>query len=197
MGRKWLKAHEEQPYEAYDRSLLAEGIAQAKPKKPGKVRYSNFGMGLLGETLAVVTGQPYTELVTQHVLEPLGMANTGFTADPLQPRDRKGEPVPSWRFDALAGAGALRSNVTDMAAFVQWWMDPQPPFTRMLDEGLGWQQADGFIWHNGATYGSASFIAVDMENEVGVVMLSNVSDPLGLTITTTGFKAMAKLRSEE
>lgn len=194
MDRKYLKAHEEQPYAVYTRALLGEGVSQAKPKKAGKVRYSNFGMGLLGETLAVVTGQPYEELVTQHVLEPLGMTNTGFTAEPLQPRNRKGEPVPAWDFDALAGAGALRSNVTDMATFVRWWMDPQEPFTLMLEQSLGWQKAEGFIWHNGATYGSASFIGVDMENEVGVVMLSNVPDPLGLTITTTGFKAMERLR---
>ncbi|HEV7333388.1 MAG TPA: serine hydrolase domain-containing protein [Flavisolibacter sp.] len=38
--------------------------------------YSNLGFTLLGQIIKTVTGQPYQEYITQHILKPLGMAHT-------------------------------------------------------------------------------------------------------------------------
>jgi CubicO group peptidase (beta-lactamase class C family) len=42
-------------------------------------RYSNLGFNILGHTLAQIAQQPYAEYVTQHLLNPLGMNDSGFT----------------------------------------------------------------------------------------------------------------------
>jgi CubicO group peptidase (beta-lactamase class C family) len=43
------------------------------------VRYSNLGYLVLGRVIAAVTGKSYQEYVRSDVLEPLGMASTGFS----------------------------------------------------------------------------------------------------------------------
>jgi len=198
MNYIWLRRHKDDPYPAYDRNLLAEDLVDTPRKKPGKVRYSNYGMGLLGETLAVATGRSFSTLVQDHVLDPLGLENTTFAGEPIQPYSRRGKPENVWTWEAMAGAGALRSTAKDMARFCQYWMDPQPPFDRMFTDALGWQvleKEDGPVyWHNGAVAGSASFVAVDPERDLAVVILTNRADPW-LKVTRSGLMAMARLQS--
>jgi CubicO group peptidase (beta-lactamase class C family) len=47
---------------------------------PGtRASYSNLGYLVLGEVVAAVTGEPFTEHVRDRVLGPIGMTHTGFT----------------------------------------------------------------------------------------------------------------------
>jgi len=47
----------------------------------GQARYSNLGYAVLGELAAQAAGQPYRQLVSDLILDPLGMSGTGFAVD--------------------------------------------------------------------------------------------------------------------
>ena len=166
------------------------------------VEYSNLGAGLLGHALALSQETDYETLVSDRLLEPLGMSDTSITLSPSQ-QERLAvghsvqlRPVANWDLPTLAGAGALRSTVNDMLTFVeanlglresalqeamadshQSRRDFQAPGMRI---GLGWVIRSGhgreLHWHNGGTGGYRSFLGFDLESQTGVVVLSNSGD---------------------
>ena len=164
------------------------GPSIVRPKRR-RVRYSNFGMGLLGHLLGHTAGAPYADLVADRVLRPLGLNATGVALGTPVPGVRgKDRPTPPWTFGALQGAGAIRSTVSDMLAFAEAVIEPPgtpvgaalrlaaaPAYQgRIVATGLGWQMRyDGVLWHNGGTYGAASFIAVDVEKQRAIVAFGN------------------------
>ena len=108
--------------------------------------------------------------------------------------------VKNWDFDALAGAGAIRSTVDDMLLFARAALEhPESEIGRAIAEtmerrqtlpermggnpsdatgagiGLGWHIAmDGTTrWHNGQTGGYKAYMGVSREREVAVVVLAN------------------------
>lgn len=160
--------------------------------------YSNLGVGLLGHALAREAGSTYEELVTERILEPLGMDATGVTLDGEMRRrmvaghNTEGNPVPLWDLPTLAGAGALRSSMADMLTFLGANMGaPESALERSMrashevrasagqgmSVGLGWHVLqvgdEKIVWHNGGTGGFHSFIGFDPAANVGVVLLSN------------------------
>ena len=112
------------PYAAYDRKALFEYLAGAKlaAKAPCAVEYSNLGFGILGVVLEVAYDKPWAELIREKIAGPLGMTDTAQTLSPDQ-EARLAEPWSGkkrsnpWTFQAISGAGALRSTVADMAKF--------------------------------------------------------------------------------
>lgn len=117
------------PYATFSRGDLLDWLHRWRHapacKAPRKLRhgYSNLGVGLLGEALALRTGQPYLALLQDRLLNPLGLTDTGvkLSADQQrrfqQPRRPRGKPVPPWTFQAIAAAGCLRSTADDLARF--------------------------------------------------------------------------------
>jgi CubicO group peptidase (beta-lactamase class C family) len=111
--------------------------------------------------------------------------------------DASGKQVRNWNFDALAGAGALRSTVNDMLKFLAANLGrgdsrltgalaschavrPEGEVVKdRLRVGLAWHQsplkAGGkwVVWHNGGTGGYSSFIGLVKETGTAVVVLSN------------------------
>lgn len=53
-------------------------VAQESPRRApgGRMRYSSLAVGLLGDALAARAGTTYAELLTERVLEPLGLRST-------------------------------------------------------------------------------------------------------------------------
>jgi CubicO group peptidase (beta-lactamase class C family) len=159
-------------------------------------------VGLLGHGLGRREGRAYAELLRTRVLDPLGLADTCVAdADSADGRLAAGHDgsraVPPWTFDALAGAGALRSTASDLMAFLDGQLDPDgtplPEAIRLshdvhhragpdLELGLGWHVdpaiGSGLTWHDGATAGFRSFVAFEPEAGVGVVILCNEAVPL-------------------
>lgn len=95
-------------------------------KAPGpKLRhaYSNLGFGLLGESMALMEGRPFVDLLAEKVIVPLGLKDTTDRLDQdqrsrfAQPKNTKGKAVSPWMFSAMAGAGCLRSSARDLARF--------------------------------------------------------------------------------
>ena len=77
-------------------------------------QYSNYGVGLLGEALAIHKATTYPELLTERVLVPFGLRSASFKVVGGEKRKRltdgymSGELTPHWSLPSLAGAGGLR-----------------------------------------------------------------------------------------
>lgn len=166
--------------------------------------YSNMGAGLLGIALARRAGVDYATLVAQRITGPLRMASTSIplTADMrarlAQPYDGALQPAKFWDLPTLAGAGALRSDATDVLTFLSAaiGLTPsplKPAFDDMLkvrrhirgpvDAAMGWMVRKGedgdIVWHNGGTGGFRTFMGYDAARRVGVTVLTNAATTRG------------------
>jgi len=105
--------------------------------------------------------------------------------------NENGEPVSNWNSDALFGAGGILSTTEDLGKFVihhanqnnnEFRLSTKSTF--VIDDsmkiGLGWhllktKNGQDLIWHNGGTGGYSSSMAIDTNNQLAVIILSNVS----------------------
>jgi D-alanyl-D-alanine-carboxypeptidase/D-alanyl-D-alanine-endopeptidase len=205
--------HRRNPYAWFTVEDLHAGLPATRPRREpgGTPRYSNLGYGLLGHVLALRAGCGYDELVKERICGPLGLADTSVSVptsarDRLaQGHDRRGRPVSHWDFPALAGAGALRSTVADLLAFLRLQLgEGDPALTRAAAfthasrvrrrgaaVGLGWTRwpllgsEHELLFHNGGTGGFRSFAGFVPATHTAVVALSNSArsvDALGFRI---------------
>jgi CubicO group peptidase (beta-lactamase class C family) len=153
-------------------------------------------MGLLGELLARRAGTSYEQLLSDRITAPLAMGDTRITLDEAH-RTRLAtaynsvlDPVRSWDFQAMAGAGSIRSTANDLLKFAAANLvagdSPLSKAFQLAQKkrreadggqsiGLGWLIArDGVTrWHSGATAGYHAWLAVVPGQQLGVVVLSN------------------------
>jgi CubicO group peptidase (beta-lactamase class C family) len=127
----WSRLGSDNPYADYSADELYAALACCRLKyRPGtRTLYSNLGSGLLGHILSQVGGASYEQLVTERILQPLGMHDTVIRLSDeqrmrLAPGHAEGEPVSNWDFQVLAGAGAFRSTTRDMVRFLRANIDP-------------------------------------------------------------------------
>ncbi len=188
------------PYADYTVAQLYEFLSSYKLTREigAQYEYSNVGVGLLGHALALRAGKSYEELVRERILEPLEMTMTGITLTPAMQQhfasghDAGGKVVPAWDLPTLAGAGALRSTITDMLTFAAANLGsddgslaramaathtPRHRINPQLRIGLNWHIFRPFdrdiVWHNGGTAGFVTFIGLDKARRMAVVVLSN------------------------
>lgn len=194
------------PYADYNEEAMYRDLVQTTlASTPGeRVDYSNFGAGVLGFVLGKKLDGTYAASVKNRIFKPLGQRDTFVGVPPSdKPRMATGadedlKPVPPWTFDALAGAGALDSDVRDQLALVDAELDAASGGTSALrkamkltqepqldvgagqpNEGLGWQiDRNGRYWHNGATAGFHAFVGFDVKLRRGVVILAAASNSL-------------------
>lgn len=203
------------PYKLYDKKLLFAYLKTCKLNSdPGEqYAYSNLAVGLLGTVLSQVGGKPYDELVADIICKPLGMKSTiQHLTTEIQPRvatvyNADGKATPSWDFDALAPCGALHSSVNDLMLYVKANMNPandklgkalslthQVTFKKDAKLGLAWHiitiNGVEYIFHNGGTYGSSSFLAFNRDKNLAVVVLSNC----GETVDSVGINILKGLQ---
>jgi len=192
-------ADRENPYADYGPNELYGFIGRRGVSRPDDVpyRYSNLGMGLLGQALANRAGKSYPDQLRDEITVPLGMNNTVIRLSPemqarfLQGHDQAHRPVHAWDLDGLAGAGAIRSTAGDMLTYLEANLNPgkYPALTSAIasshqvraDAGsgdqiaLGWDYnaSNGTYNHSGATAGFTAFAFFNpRENYAGVVLLN-------------------------
>ncbi len=209
LGTVTTLLHYKNPYKRYTVAQLYDylGRHKIKEKSKRKVNYSNLGMGLLGHILALHHSTDYETMVRQYISDEWDMPNTTITLDKeamkmvAQGHNVRGKPTPLWDIPTLAGAVALRSNVTDMAKYVKAHMKEEQfladthrargVMQEGVEIGLAWilmktpKTEQNIIWHNGGTGGYSSFVGFDKENQLGIVVLSNASvsvDALSISI---------------
>jgi CubicO group peptidase (beta-lactamase class C family) len=157
--------------------------------------YSNLGFGLLGHALASRTHSDYATLVRQLVAEPLGLPDTVIDLSPDQRRrlmqgyDDEGTPLPAWKFDVLAPAGAVFSTAPDLLAWLEANLHPAGPLAAALELthrplaatrggariGLAWMidPATGNIGHDGGVQGYTADVFFNRGDDVAAVVLAN------------------------
>lgn len=193
--------------------LLAAFRREGATAKPGaRVSYSNFGVQLLGHSLAAAWGTSYPAALQTHVLTPLGLKGTSLAlagqplpAD-LAPGQHGGKAVLPWTFDAMAPSGALISSARELAGFLAFClgrtesplqaalaetMKPQRPVPAPIGGqiGFGWfitpNPEKSIYWHNGGTAGYHAFLAFCPASGQGVALLTNsekACDPVGFAL---------------
>lgn len=206
------------PYATFSRHDLIAWFHERKAfKRPHRMRhvYSNLGFGLLGEAMAISTGKPFEALLREKVVAPLGLFETGtqLTASQqarfMQPFDTQDKPAMPWTFQAIAGAGCLRSTARDLGHFSNAVMaaliNPATSLDRAICRSvepvlglgprgatepvaqcLGWlsikvnANAPRMIFHNGGTAGSTSSLYICPTAKAAVTILSNRGVAAGL-----------------
>jgi serine-type D-Ala-D-Ala carboxypeptidase/endopeptidase len=173
-------------------------------RDPGaKYEYSNPGIALLGQAIALKAGTNYESLVVDRICRPLKMDSTRITLTPeLKARfatghNQRGYAVPSWDWGALMGAAALHSTAKDMLKYVSANLGLTPSRLTPLmekthvahfhedviddDVGLAWNitrelQGTKIVWKTGSVPGYTAFAGFDMTRRRGVVVLSGSED---------------------
>lgn len=183
-------------------------------RAPGRFEYSNVGVSLLGSALAQRAGAPYDQLVTDRILRPLGMNESGFALTPaLRAQATAGwvgtevQPLASVP-EAKMPSGGLYSSASDMLTFLgaAVGLAPTPldttmakvrqPYADQPNVRLAWgfaRRNGSAVWqHAGRIGGYNSFVAFDANTARGVVLLSNswttAMTDLGLHILNRQFK---------
>src|SRR5262249_36326800 len=116
------------PMSSYTLDKLYEFLATYTPKyEPGKhYEYANLGFGVLGVALAQRAGKSYEELLIERICNPLGLDHTRITlTDDMQRHFAQGHgsdlksAQPLELPLSLQGAGAARSNASNLAVFLK------------------------------------------------------------------------------
>lgn len=193
-----IAASPDDPYKDYTEKELETYLQNQMTltTTPGaSYAYSNLGAGLLGYILSKKTGKSYSALLKENIFKPLKMSHSSVN-EPIKPErlvkglDPQGEPTSNWHLAALAGAGAILSTTEDLSKFALANFKNNPTFTLQRKEtykindnmaiGLGWhiiKTKDGqqWHWHNGGTGGYTSSMALNINQQTAVLILSNVS----------------------
>ncbi|MBV8904871.1 MAG: beta-lactamase family protein, partial [Acidobacteriia bacterium] len=189
------------PFTIYRQEQLYEFLRMHGVGKPADAgfEYSNLGMGLLGDALSVRAGGSYGDLLREEITAPMGMEDTALelSADELRRflrgYDANHHVVDHVQFVALAGAGGLRSSVSDMLTYLEAQLHPEkfPALRdalllshRLRENANGGQRialAWGYVpktqtyWHNGATLGFTSHAFFVPHADIGAVVLMNMN----------------------
>ena len=168
-------------------------------REPGKeYEYSNMAVGLLGTILQKIYHRSYEELILKYICNPLGMNDTrvsirkndsSFFAKGYNANGVYNGP---WNLpSSFAGAGAIRSTARDMLKYADANSGKAPGSlgkamqlthdTTFSDNqatiGLGWhyiQPGDKkVLFHNGGTGGYRTYLAINTQKKIAVVILSN------------------------
>jgi len=190
------------PYKDYNQQMLFAYLKTCKLKSvPGeKYAYSNLAVALLGVILEKVSGESYGQMITDLITKPLQLNSTVLHVPPaMRPRfvsvyNENGKPTPPWNWDVFEPTGALRSTVGNMLTYAKANMDTtgttalgkafaltrQITFTKDVKIGLNWHiivvNGVEYYFHNGATDGSSSFLAYNIDRNVAIVILSNCGE---------------------
>ena len=206
------------PYEDYTVECLYDYLSHCNlTRNPGEsFEYSNIGMGLLGHILSMQSGKRYEELIQGLIAEKLEMPGTASSLTSEMSRNfaighHLGQAVGYWDIIALAGAGALRSNIKDMARFLAANMGlSKSPIAILMQKchqkqhapspdfavGLGWMLSSSkdaeLIWHSGGTGGFRNYLGFNPKTQRGVVILSNSTedwpDEFGVLLLDPGYQ---------
>lgn len=177
-------------------------------------KYSNFGISTLGAVLVQIYDKNYTPLMNDYISDDLGLKNTKIS-------DGSGDLGNCWKWlesDAYLPAGGLLSNITDMMLYAKIHMEEQNDYLskghevlaevnattttygkmgiRMDAVGVGWMidHENNIVWHNGGTGNYNSYIGFNKENQIGVVILSNLPPDYRIPATVMGIELLTSLK---
>lgn len=190
--------------DAYERAVLVHG--------PGdRCTYSVFGSALLGHALAAasllvagrevdlgVTHEVYQALLTEVVLEPLQLRETGLASvrgsrwcagsSTSSAFLQSGAQCPPWVCGpAFATADGTYSSARDLGVVLGSLLDKNKWATvrRHMLRAPG-----GRLWFSGLCPGSAAWMALSPSQDTGVVLLSNTGIDVSAELTSCGGRCL-------
>lgn len=191
-----LLRHGSNPYGETLPELIDQTRATPLSKKPRPL-YSNLGFEVLGHAVAARADLSFAQMLEVRIAQPLTLASMYAPATPgdLRPTamlgsTRRGHPREAWVGEAIAPAGGIRANVTDMARLAVALLDgsapgaeallPRQSFVAGMQIGSAWVTSPlgakgsgrSMTWHNGGTGGFRSFLGLDRESQTAVVVVS-------------------------
>jgi CubicO group peptidase (beta-lactamase class C family) len=170
-------------------------ILRARPLdfEPGtKSSYSDSGYAFLAYIIERVSGKSYGQFVADEIFTPLGMKNSGTFSDTslipgratgYQPwiedsLNQKLRIAPFYDKTIITGSGSLYSTIDDLYLFYKGIKNKQLFDIQALDYPYGWGrrefQGRKFIEQSGRDPGFVARIAAFLDQDVVVVVLSNV-----------------------
>ena len=179
--------------------LVARFRDKALDFPPGsRFKYSNSGYELLGYLIEKISGEPYGAFVRDNLLTPLGMKESGYgSPNQIIPNlavgyeaEPSGPVIAPYFDESLAyAAGGLYSTTGDLlrweralyggkvlsAASLQKMMTP---YRDNYALGLGARKTPNgqrLFWHNGGIPGFRAWVGYVPEEDVDVIVLSNLS----------------------
>ena len=182
---------EEDPFVGYDGTALDALLAQCRCSSDAAWNGSLMQFSLLGRVL-----QKDGDLATQlrdSVFAPLRLENTGYGDTGLVDGHALGGSAGAWHYGALAGAGGLRSDLTDQLRLAQAMLRPGDSSLRAAvllarqpranESALGWHVVNvkgedqdwPVLWNGGSSGGHASFLGFRVDRQEAVVILGNAS----------------------
>lgn len=192
--------------------LEKENIAQ----KEYTYNYSNFGYAVLGLVLEKVYATEYTTLVNDYLHNELVMKNSKMS-------EGDGDLGNYWEWqsgDTYLAAGGLTSNIEDMLIYAQLQLDEDEMQKnahtalmlfdansesykslgiRIDGTAYGWiiDTESGLIWHNGGTSDYNAYLGFSTDEDVAVVVLSNLPPNYRIPATVLGRKIIEELTEKQ
>jgi CubicO group peptidase (beta-lactamase class C family) len=194
-----LGAIKPDPYRRYTRSDLLAYLDRTRPRRPANpaFSYSNLGYAVLGLILEKAASQEFAKLLQQRVLAPMAMGHTGLQLAvgsdlACGGYNMFGLRASLWHMDGYAPCGAMVSPLEDLTLAVRCFLDPgsalatalslttQPRFSVASGSiGLAWMlpSAGNAFWHNGGTAGYSSYLGVNTQGRMAVLLLASQALP--------------------
>ena len=212
-------------YDGYTEEKMYDFVSSySLTREPGtQVEYSNVGYGLLGQILSLKNKSNYEAMITNRVLQPLGLNHTSVSFTPEQTKNlvqgyNGNKPVESWSKymqNIMQGTGSLISSIDDQLLYLEANLGQKKTFldnaialshTQTISYsslfykgvGLGWglyTATDGqnIIWKNGGNGGYTSFMGFNKTTQTGVIVLTNSTLNPDFFQTTIGFQILEEL----
>ena len=128
VGRIW------ENLDAPDQERLLRELEDAEQVLPAHLafHYSNLAFALLGQVVEQLEARPWGDVVSQRILAPLEMRNTGLAPDQagralgyqVHPHSGVATLEPAFDQRAMAPLGGLWSTVTDLGRYASFVADP-------------------------------------------------------------------------
>lgn len=210
------------PYRAFTPHDLLNAVRRTLPRRPpgSAVRYSNFGIALLGAALAAAANRPFEDLLADRVLRPLGLTATGPASAPQVTGHWHGLPRPPWQIPGLAAAGVLRSTARDLLRYLTAHLDPDRAPMPALSQALAdvarpriavpgtddrlclvWNHrarpGHDLVFHSGGTRGCTAFAGFSPQARTAVVTLVNAGPTLRSRFVQHSYLALRTLAAEQ
>ncbi len=186
-------------------ALIAKYKPRPFNRPNARFLYNNSNFMVLGSIVEKITGQPYADFVKEHIFIPAGMTHTAVYSKAVYskiPVDVVGHDRGQWRYsvaqnflDGPVGDKGIYSTVGDLYLYdralrqgrllKQATMDsayvPRNPMLHgHFSYGYGWRifEAPGkkVIYHTGWWHGFRHIYLRDIQDDITVVLLTNLSN---------------------
>jgi len=181
----------ENPFANYDVSemeLYFTELIEVTNEPEVATLYSNLGMGVLGYLVSEISNKSYQELLEDKILSKYNMPKTTIIRENVEnnmviPLDKDGNQTNYFDFSNVSvGAGGILSSTNELVNFAKAQLNQENKELQLTQQqtfgkfGLGWYLINNStVWHDGATGGFTSSMGLDVMNNKGVIVLSNIN----------------------